>query len=481
MQIFPDTRIFLSFGAFKITWYAVLILTGALLGYFLAQKTMKKWGYAHTILEDYLLPMLILGILGARLYYVIFQWSYYSKYPEEIFAIWNGGLAIHGGLLVGAVFSIFYFKKRKIDFLRMFDLIMPSVALAQAFGRWGNFMNQEAYGQVVSASFYTYFPSFIKNQMFIDGAYRMPTFLLESVSDFACFLFLYFVFRKHGYKRYGECGFMYMVWYGIARFIIEGMRTDSLMMGPLRVAQLISLLFVVVGIVGLLGKFHKPQKPVVLFDLDGTLVDTKQLIFETFIEVFRREKPEHTLTQDELYSFLGPTLEQSFERYFPSEDVQRIIDVYQEVNLAIHDQYIQPIEGVKETLDWMKQENYRMAVVSNKRHHVVQKGIDACHLGSYFELVLAKEELPEVKPSPSGLLLACDTLNVSYDQVVYVGDNPSDVRAAKNMAAYSVGFTPDAVQKERLEKEAPCVMLQTFDELKDVLRQDKSWSDLRIW
>lgn len=225
MHLFPNTRIFVSFGSLEIAWYAVLILTGALCAYLLCQRTMKKWGYAPEVLDDYVVPMLFIGILGARAWYVIFEWNYYSSHLNEIVAIWNGGLAIHGGLIAGTIFSLFFFKKRHISFLRMFDLIMPTVLLAQAFGRWGNFMNQEAYGGIVSESFFAHYPVFIKNQMFIDGAYRMPTFLFESVCNLLGFLFITLIFRKHWYKRRGDCGFMYMVWYGITRFVVEGMRT----------------------------------------------------------------------------------------------------------------------------------------------------------------------------------------------------------------------------------------------------------------
>ena len=101
MQLFPDTKIILSIGGLHVTWYAVLILTGVLAAYFLAQNTMKKWGYSKTILEDYVIPMMALSIIGARLYYVIFEWDFYSAHPDQIIAIWNGGLAIYGGLIVG--------------------------------------------------------------------------------------------------------------------------------------------------------------------------------------------------------------------------------------------------------------------------------------------------------------------------------------------------------------------------------------------
>ena len=109
MQFFPNSKIFVSFGTLHITWYAICILTGALIAYALCQRTIKKWGYASALLEDYLFPLLLIGILGARIYYVIFEWSYYSQHVEEIVAIWHGGLAIHGGIIAGLLFSLYYF------------------------------------------------------------------------------------------------------------------------------------------------------------------------------------------------------------------------------------------------------------------------------------------------------------------------------------------------------------------------------------
>ena len=485
MHLFPNTRIFVSFGSLEIAWYAVLILTGALCAYLLCQRTMKKWGYAPEVLDDYVVPMLFIGILGARAWYVIFEWNYYSSHLNEIVAIWNGGLAIHGGLIAGTIFSLFFFKRRKISFLRMFDLIMPTVLLAQACGRWGNFMNQEAYGGIVSESFFAHYPAFIKNQMFIDGAYRMPTFLFESVCNLLGFLFITFIFRKHWYKRRGDCGFMYMVWYGITRFVIEGMRTDSLMVFGLRTAQLVSLALMVVGCLGLMGVFHKAfhwkKKPIVLFDLDGTLIDSQQLVFETFRRVFKELKPDYELSNEELYSFFGPTLEVTFSKYFPEDQVQSIIDRYQVINKSLHKDLLKEVPHAKEMLEGLKEQNIQCAVVSNKRIEVVKRGLKQAGLDGYFKVVLGKENLPEPKPSASGLIEACNLLHTSHDDCIYVGDNVADIVAAKNMAAYSVGFSVDEKQREALEKAHPCKVIDDLMQLVSLCKEDRIWSDNTIW
>ena len=485
MTLFPDPKIFISIGPFSITWYALFILTGIVTAYVLSQRTVKKWRYPAQLLDDYVIPMMTLAILGARLYYVLFEWSYYSNHPEQIFAIWNGGLAVHGGLIVGVIFSTWYFRKNKVDFFRFADAIVPNVILAQSFGRWGNFMNQEAYGNIVPESFYDHFPSFIKERMFIDQAYREPTFLYESIANLIGFLFITLIFRKKLYRRRGDCLFMYCLWYGTTRFFIEGRRTDSLMLGGLRIAQVVSLVLVLFGIVGLSGILHKlfkiHKKPVVLFDLDGTLIDSRELVFETFRQVFKEKMPEHELTEEELYSFFGPPLETSFGRFFPEEEVPSVIDCYQEINLKLHKSMLKTIPGAKETVQQLKEQGYKMAVVSNKRHNVVLRGLKQAGMDSYFDVVLGKEDLPVPKPDPSGLIEACIQMGLGHDDVIYIGDNPEDIQAAKNMAAYSIGFTNDERQRNDLEKEKPCAIISELKELVGICSKNQPWCDITIW
>ena len=238
MQLFPDPKILLSIGNIHVTWYAVFILTGALIAYALSLRTLKKWGYDSEMLENFFVPMLLIAIIGARLYYVIFEWERYVADPIRIFYIWEGGLAIHGGLIAGVAFGLWYFRRMKVDGLRVMDAIFPNILIAQALGRWGNFINQEAFGRVVSESYYQGWPSFIKDQMYIGGQYREPTFLYESLANLLGFALITFVYRKHGRRKRGDLAWAYCAWYGAVRFVIESMRSDALMAGGLRIAQL---------------------------------------------------------------------------------------------------------------------------------------------------------------------------------------------------------------------------------------------------
>ena len=255
----------IDFGIFQIKWYSFFILLAIATASLLIWREAKRKKISEDYITDILFYGILISILGARIYYVIFNLSYYCKYPLEIFMIWNGGLAIHGGMIAFLLFLYFYTKKNKKNFLLTTDILSVGVIIAQAIGRWGNFFNQEAYGRVVSLQFLKnlHLPSWIINNMYIEGQYREPTFLYESIFSLIGFILLLMI-RKNKKIKTGQLTGIYMVWYGIVRFIIESFRSDSLMLGPIKIAQLISIILIVVGIY-LLTKNQKREK---LYDKD---------------------------------------------------------------------------------------------------------------------------------------------------------------------------------------------------------------------
>lgn len=239
--------VILELGPFSLRWYAVCIVTGLVLAVYLAMKEAPRKQIKPDDVLDFILFAFPLSILGARIYYVIFQWDYYRQNLAEIPAIWNGGIAIYGGLLTGLLCVYLFTRQRFINTLDFLDLAIPGVMIAQSMGRWGNFFNQEAYGRAVKQL--NYLPDFIRQQMYIEGSYRVPTFLYESLWNLLGFGLIVFVRRQKGLLKRGEITFFYLIWYGCGRFVIEGMRTDSLMWQGIRVSQWVSVLLVVIGFV----------------------------------------------------------------------------------------------------------------------------------------------------------------------------------------------------------------------------------------
>ena len=236
----------LKLGPISIRWYAICIVSGLILAVYLSMKEAPRKKIDPDDIIDFILIAFPLAIVGARIYYVIFEWGYYSQHLGEIFAIWNGGIAIYGGLLTGALVLYLFSRRRLIEPIDFLDIAAPSVMIAQSIGRWGNFFNQEAYGAAVKSL--NYLPSFIRDQMYIDGSYRQPTFLYESIWNLLGFLLILILRRKPQFLRQGEVTAFYLIWYGFGRMIIEGMRTDSLMFAGLRVSQWLSMILILVGL-----------------------------------------------------------------------------------------------------------------------------------------------------------------------------------------------------------------------------------------
>ena len=241
--------VIINLGIIEIRWYSVLILLGFILGYYLVINKCKQENIDKTLISDLCFYLIIVSILGARIYYCIFEWKYYINNPIDIIKIWEGGLAIHGGVIAGIIFIYFYTKKKKLGFLKLLDIFAPSLVLGQAIGRWGNFFNGEAYGPITTFENLKnlHIPKFIIDGMYIGGNYHVPTFFYESIGCLIVFIIL-IILRNKKSTKIGIITSIYFILYGLVRFFIEGLRTDSLMLFNIKVAQLISIIMILIGI-----------------------------------------------------------------------------------------------------------------------------------------------------------------------------------------------------------------------------------------
>lgn len=245
-------RVFIEIGSWPIYWYGVIIATGAILGLYIVTKESNRLGMQKDLMVDLIVFAVPISILFARLYYVIFEWENYVGGPWwKVFAVWEGGLAIHGALIGAVVTAIVFARVKKISFWQLADIAAPGLILGQAIGRWGNFMNQEAHGgpmsQAAYENFHQYLPDFIMNQMCIDGVMYYPTFLYESFWNILVLILLLYLRRRHPLR--GELFLTYLMTYSVGRFFIEGLRTDSLyIVGQIRTAQLLSIVLIVAAL-----------------------------------------------------------------------------------------------------------------------------------------------------------------------------------------------------------------------------------------
>ena len=243
----------LLFGFLPI--YGVLITVAIALGVWLCSRREKEMGLPTEISLDLALRAVPAAVIGARLYYVAFQWPNYARDPIRILYIWEGGLAIYGAVIGGAVAAALLAKRKKVAFSKLADLAAPALILGQAIGRWGNFFNGEAYGYAIENPAWQFFPAAVQ----VAGQWHMATFFYESMWDLIGFLFLWLKRKKAG--KDGNLFLMYLMWYGLGRACIEGLRTDSLMWGSLRVSQGLSAVLFVGAAAALLLRRKKDAAP----------------------------------------------------------------------------------------------------------------------------------------------------------------------------------------------------------------------------
>jgi phosphatidylglycerol---prolipoprotein diacylglyceryl transferase len=245
----------LKIGFVRLKWYGLLIATAVLIGVNLSMRLAKSRQIDPESIADLSIWLVLGAIPCARLYYVAFEWQTYSRHPEQIIKIWEGGIAIYGAIIGGSIAAIIFAKFKQISFWQLADIVAPSLALGQAIGRWGNFFNSEAYGSRTDLPWKLYIPA--------ERDYFHPTFLYESLWNLLVFGILMWLFidnTRHHRLKTGSLFLVYLIAYGIGRFGIEGLRTDSLMLGSLRISQVVSLVNIAIGTLGLLWLYIRQRK-----------------------------------------------------------------------------------------------------------------------------------------------------------------------------------------------------------------------------
>ncbi len=261
----PGPEVF-RIGSLAIRWYGVLIAAAIVLGLQLSQHLAKYRRVKPEIIGDLAIWLVLGAIPCARLYYVLFQWDYYSQHLDQVATIWRGGIAIHGAILGGMLAAVIFSRLKKVSFWQLADLVAPSLILGQAIGRWGNFFNSEAFGDPTDLPWKLFIPPERRPPAYRSSAYFHPTFLYESLWNLMVLGILLVLFFRFPRAKRGTLFLVYALTYSLGRLWIEGLRTDSLMLGPLRIAQVVSLIGIGVGILGLSW----------LYVLRRSLPDTKQ-------------------------------------------------------------------------------------------------------------------------------------------------------------------------------------------------------------
>jgi phosphatidylglycerol---prolipoprotein diacylglyceryl transferase len=254
--------VLVDFGFVAVRWYGLLIAIAVITGTILSQKLARQRGVDPELLGDLVIWLVLGAIPGARAYYVAFSWTekFQGQPWYKVLAIWEGGIAIHGAILGGAIAAIIFARLHKVSFWQLADLVAPSLILGQAIGRWGNFFNSEAFGSPTDLPWKLYIPNWHRPPGMENIAYYHPTFLYESIWNLGVFIILITIFQRFPQAKRGTLAMVYLIAYSLGRFWIEGLRTDSLMLtNTLRIAQIISLVAIALGNLGLWWLYIRKQ------------------------------------------------------------------------------------------------------------------------------------------------------------------------------------------------------------------------------
>lgn len=545
-----SSKVAFSLFGIDIAWYAVIIMSGALIsaifGYY---YYAKRLGVSSDNVFYGVALGLLFGILGARLYYVIFTASTGEVQYDSFLEVINprdGGLAIHGGVIGAALFLVVFCKVRHIKLLYVLEIVMPLIMFSQSIGRWGNFVNQEAFGGLVQVegldiSSLTHssvlsdsileaqrnalsnllIPDFIIDRMYISyssaggficSGYYYPTFLFESVLNFfgvTC----YFIARKYIKKIVvGDALSFYLIWYGAVRIFIESMRTDPLMLGNtnIKVAQLISIIMIVGGILLIVfrriykyqltpckealygenasmmneGYFvvepfigtvimntlkNKNQK-LIIFDCDGTVLDTFGLIEKTVYKTFEKMLPDYKITKEEAHAFFGPLIDDSFRKYVSSEEeVDALVKCYREINESLMAEYIKAYDGIESTLKELKRSGFKIAIVSNKVTAAVVQGLEICNINQYFDLIVGAEQMTNAKPAPDGIRKALELLKKK--DAILIGDTIIDIETGKNASIETIGVTWCKTTRKEFKENNATYIIDRPEEILKIVKE----------
>lgn len=450
MIFFSDAETFFKMGNFSISWSLVLLGVGIYLCFMISREILKKEGTSYSLSEDLFVGTLFFGLLASRLFYCAYNLKTYLPDPIRIIQLSDGGFSFAWGFWVGLIFVFVYCRMNRLSLLRIADAIVPNIFLI---------------GMMISVRFES--GKKVEESILI---YLKNGITVESILLFIGFLLISVVYRRTKKRKRGDLTYASLI----------GLSLVSLLTAkPHGIRLVLDFALMGVGIVGMLGfidKAIKKQKPVLLFDLDGTLLDTQPAIFYSFTKLFEHYAPNVEVNQEILNSVLGPPLEASIQKYFPKEDTKALVTEYREYNIEAHKTLVKPMPKCQELLKACREEGFRMAIISAKRKDIVELGCKQCGILDYFEVILGSDEVTKHKPDPQGLLEACRLMKVSKDNAVYVGDSPTDIQAAQNAGMFAIGYFFNPARKQALIDSKPNACVDDLMQIKEILKEDHAWT-----
>ncbi|MDD6257733.1 MAG: HAD-IA family hydrolase [Erysipelotrichaceae bacterium] len=444
MRFFPDPSTIVIVGGVYIRWYAVTLVLGFILGYLFSSRIMKSHGYGQATTDDLLIIMIVCTLIGGRIGWVLENLHEYMLYVPGVFRITDGGSEVITAVLANALGICLYTRRRKMSFRRTMDSASPGCFIAIIVARIGRCL-----------------------------AYS-PLWLTIGI-DIIGFIVVWYGIRPYRPGRMrGDTSAVTLMWLGISRLSACVFGLDPFAENCIPYCIIAEVL----GIVMYVYDHKYPKiKPLLLFDFDGTIMDSEKMITGCYAYLFQKHRSLDDFTPELQKEVFGADLEEELARLFPDEDTADMVKEFREFQKSLPGRHlVQLMPHVKETLDELKKRGYEMGIVTSRLSESCEMWLKDLEIEDYFNAVIGNENYRHAKPAKDCIIRACEIMGHGHDAVVYTGDNPHDVETGINAGVYTVGFVSDWEKKEAIENSKPNVMIFEFSELIKVLNVDHAWT-----
>ena len=448
MTFFPDSNTFLNIAGISIRWYAVTLLLGLVAAYFFLGQRLKRHGYTVETLDEVMVLCLIGGLIGGRVIWVLENLREYMKYVPYMFAISDGGFDIVGVAAGISVILFPYSIRRHMSILRLMDTLMPALYIFMIVTRAAR-------------------------------AIASPGVWIVEAIDFAGLVVMYFYLRKYRPgRRRGDLAAFGFMWLGLSRLIglVAGLDpyAQNGLVGAVVVEVMALALYIII-------RQRRPTMPIVLFDLDGTLMDSEAMVIACFTYLFKKYSDVRLFTEEKKKEVFGPPLREEMIRLFPDQDPDQMVKEYQryQSSFSWRDE-VGLFPYVKETLDVLYQEGYQMGIVSSRLTGSCESWVKQLGLSSYFEVILGRDQYQREKPYPDGILYAGRKMKRGHDSCIYIGDNVSDVESARAAGVYAICYLSDKTKLEEIKAAHPNRIIKKMSDVLRIIDEDHEWSYERV-
>ena len=443
MTFFPDGSTFFTVGGLTVRWYAVTLLAGVISAYLLLVRQMKRHGYGEETCDDLLILGMIAGTIGARLFWIIEDYAEYARYLPYVFAVSDGGFDLLGAAIGIMAAAYLYTKRRRMSFLRTADVLMPCVILFGLITRAGRLYMHHGMVYVLAM-------------------------------DLVSFLLLWLVVRPyHTGRRRGDTAAVGLMLMGLTRLAAYIFRWDSYAVNILPeviVTEAAGLLLYI------LIRRKAPDKPVILFDLDGTLMDSKNMVLQCFRYLYMKYGDPDDFTADKQEYVFGPPLKVSMEKLFPDQDPDVLSEEYRKYQESFSwSDEVSLFPHTKDTLMEIWENGYLLGIVSSRLTASCESWLRQLRL-PFFGAIAGRDMYEKSKPAPDGILYTARKMKKGHDSCIYIGDSASDIEAGKAAGVYTVAFVSDEARRSELEAASPNNTITDIRELKTILEENHEWS-----